>query len=400
MPRYRYTATDIAGNRREGVLESNSPEELDTKLRAEGLRVDGVHLIEPCEPSREKGRLSSLDVVEVTRQLASLERAGMPLPDGLRALSDELASKPLRRVLLEMASAVEAGQPLEQAVENQGDRFPKYLRALVLAGLRSGKLGETLEQFARYHHVGRELKRKVWLSFAYPLVLMICLAFLFVLVCKIIVSDFARIFDDFGVPLPRMTKALIGVSESVTGVGPYVVLGLAGAALSIWLAGLSFGGAGWRRGLTSPIPLLGPMWRWTALVEFANLLALLLESEMPLPLALQLTGEGSRDADVASTCRGMVKLVEAGLPLSDALERMQRFPASLPHILRWAESTHSLPGSLHLAADMYEARARAQATFAGITCTMITVIFVLWGASMIVVALFLPLIQLISKLSG
>jgi type II secretory pathway component PulF len=399
MPRYRYVAADIAGNRLEGELDANSSEQVDSQLRAQGKWVERVTLVEPRGGLLTAGRLSNLDVAEFTRHLAGLNRAGLPLPSGVRALGDELASAPLRQVLQAVAGDLEAGRPLHESVEAQGARFPRHLRGLILAGASSGRLGEALEQFARYHHIDRQLKRKLWLSMAYPLMLVGSIAVLFIFVCTVIVQDFAKIFSDFNFQLPGITVFLIDTSHSISAAGPWYILGLLAAALLVWILGASLGGPGWRHSLSSPIPLIGPLLRWTTLVEFSHLLALLLESELPLPVALQLTGDGIRDADIASTCRGMRKLVETGMPLSDSMERMPQFPASLPRILRWAEESHSLPGALHLAGDMYEARARAQATFVGVACTLITIIFVLWGAALLVVALFLPLVQLISKLA-
>jgi type II secretory pathway component PulF len=399
MPRYRYIATGVDGNRLEGSFEAGGPDEVERRLRAEGLQVESVR-VDPSGDGGGSGRLSDLDVTEFTRHVAGLDKAGLPLPSGLRALGDELASGRLRKVLMAMADDLEAGRSLEVAVEAQSDGFPKHLRGLVLAGVRSGKLGETLEQFARYHSIHKELKSKLWLSLAYPLLLIGTLGLLFVFVCRIVANDFSKLFNDFGMDLPPLTKALLNVANAVSVAGPWLIVGLVGVLVAVWLLGVSLGGAGWRHGLTTPIPLIGPLWRWTTLVEFAQLLALLVESETPLPMALQLTGEGIRDADVSRSCRGMRRLVEAGLPLSDAMERMQPFPVGLPRILRWAEASHSLPGALHLAAEMYEARARAQARFVGVACTMITVILVVCGASLLVLALFLPLIQLISRLSG
>ncbi|HEV3163890.1 MAG TPA: type II secretion system F family protein [Isosphaeraceae bacterium] len=428
MPTYRYTATDATGHRLNDEIQALGPEQANAYLESVGLKVESLTLVESeveveveeenevkverngsSEPvplsaavrtSQGPVRLSSHDVAEFTRHITALSQAGLPLAAGLRALSSELASGPLRRVLASVAEQLEAGQSLEEAIDSQGENFPAHLRGLVLAGIRSGKLGEVLEQFTHYYHVGIELRRKLWLSLAYPFMLVAVMVALFVFVSMVIVNQFVVIYKDFGIDLPGVTRLVISISHVFTDAGAGLLMGLFAVLGVIWLIGMTLGGASWRRSLTCRIPLVGPLWRWTALVEFTHLLALLLESNVPLPTALQLTGEGLRDADIAAACQTMRQEVESGHTLADGIAHIPQFPFGLPRILRWAEAHHSLPGALHLAGEMYEARALAQARFVSVACTAMAVVFVLWGISIMVIGLFQPLIQLISKLSG
>jgi type II secretory pathway component PulF len=404
MPRYRYTATDGSGHRLTDELEASGPEQAASYLKSVGYEVESVELADPLPHAAGRngdgGRLSDQEIADFTRHVAGLNEAGLPLPAGLRALGAELATGPLRRVLDALATQLEAGRSLGDAVEEQGHRFPAHLRGLVVAGVKSGRLGEVLEQFTRYYQLSVDLKRKLWLSLAYPLMLLSMMSVLFVFVSMVVVRQFVQIYADFGMDLPGMTKLVISVSRTVVEFGPLLALGTVGALAVLWVVGVMVGGGTWKRSITSQIPLIGPLWRWTALVEFCHLLGLLLESEIALPAALQMAGDGLRDSNLARACRSMRLEVEAGQSLAECLSHVTMFPAGLARILRWAEGHESLPGALHLAGDMFEARARAQATFVGVACSVLAVILVLWGMAIVVVALFLPLIQLISKLSG
>ena len=173
-------------------------------------------------------------------------------------------------------------------------------------------------------------------------------------------------------------------------------------ALLVLLSVLSFIflSAAVRNSMLGAVPVFGLVWRYIALAEFCHLLSVLLESSLPLDEALRLTGEGVSDARTARACRVLAGDVEAGRSLTEAIERRPMFPASLTRILSWAEKTRSLPEVLTMAAELFESRARAQSIVTSTALSVLTVVLVLLGLGFTIIALFLPLITLISKLSG
>jgi len=345
-----------------------------------------------------RGGLTAADAAELSHQIAELTRAGLPLSQGLVALGEELPRGRLRQSMNELALTLEAGVPLDQAVEDHRGRIPPHLRGLVIAGVRSGRLGDLLKQFSSYVFIGTELKRALWVGLAYP-ALTVGVAFaLFLFVCAVVVTQFDEIYRDFNIPLPGITLAMLFVARVVNSI--WTPLGLvAGALFCSWLAIRLFLTRPVRRSLAGRLPLLGTVWRSTSLAEFCHLLALLLESHLPLPEALRLTGEGVQDAEFDVSCRRMAHEVESGRSLSDAMAERRLFPPGLPRLLRWAEGQKSLTEVLHIAGSMFEARARSQSTFVGSVMSVLCVVPVLW-IILIVPALFLPLITLISRLSG
>lgn len=400
MPRYRYIATDAEGRLCTGALDAGSEHAATSALGARGLRVESLHAdAASAEHTPLTGRLSEHQLVEFTRHVGSLNQAGLPLPSGLRALSEELPRGAERTLLAQVADQIEAGHSLDEALEAQGDRFPKHVRGLVLAGVESGRLGEVLEQFAHYHHLGAELRRKLWLTLAYPVMLLGVLSVLIVLVAGVIVSTFARIFSDFGMQIPRLTLFVMAAARAVTDVGGGLLALIVLALSLVAVAGLIPGGAAFRQRFFRSLPLFGPLWRWTALVEFSHLLGLLLECDLPLATALQLTGGGLRNTELATACEHVKRKVETGHGLADAIEGRAPFPPGLAQLLRWAESSRSLPEALHLTGELYETRARAQASFVSILCLVIAILLVFWGIGLTVLALMLPMYNLISALS-
>ncbi len=247
--------------------------------------------------------------------------------------------------------------PLEEAVKTRESSLPPHLRGLLLAGLRSGELGDLLDRFYEYLNIGVELKRKLWLSLAYPALTVAAAMALLLFVCLFLVAQFETIYRDFGIPLRSFTTVLIVFSHVVS--RTFVPLGVfAGVILCVWLAGRVFLPCATRRSIACKLPLLGRVWRSMSLAEFCHLLALLVNGRIPMAEALRLTGQGVEDASIDLDCRLMAQRIELGESLSRSMAARHRFPIGLARLLRWAENQKSVPEVLHMAGAMFEARAR------------------------------------------
>jgi type II secretory pathway component PulF len=321
------------------------------------------------------------------------------MPEGLRALGEELSPGPLRRMLVTLSGMLESGVPLEAAIESQGGRFPEHLRSLVRVGARSGALGQVLGRYIDYHDVGAELRRKTWLSLAYPILAIVASLVLFVLVSFLLVNGIAPLFRDFGVDVPLVTRFVLGASHLVVG-GWWSPLWIVGVLVAAWVVLFVALPTARRRSLAGLIPVLGKVWRWTSLAEFCHIMGVLLESGIPLGQAVRISGEGVQNASLMTASRRVAQDVEAGDTLSGAIARQSIFPAGLSRLLAWPEGQSALAGTLHTAGDIYEARARAQASFASAVYGVASVIVVLLGIGLVVGAIMLPLISMISRLSG
>lgn len=443
MPRYRYKALNRWGDPLTGEREADDPRALKVSLAAEGLELREAEIIpdpytpraEPAttgtptaasssdiapsrgpieekwsgvvgadlpgaEPLTPADELTAAEARELAEQLAGLSAAGLPLHSGLRAAAEELRDGSLRRALLDLAARLESGLPPEEAIEQAGDRLPGHLRGLVLAAAKSGRIGNVLGEFVSYASAGAALRRSLWMGLAYPLLLVAFLALVFGFATLVVVPGFKGIFQDFGVNLPSATMFLIHVSDAVLERGS-ALLGLTvGGVLVLWVAARFLLDPPTRRRLFCRIPLVGPLWRWTALAEFSHYLGLLVDSGLTLPRALPLAARGARDPDLEAACEQVAVQVAAGRSLSEALAWWGAIPRGLVTLLQWSEGRQSLGEALHMAGSMFEARARSQAAFVGAVSIVLAVVLVLWGAALLVVGLFLPLVQLISVLSG
>jgi type II secretory pathway component PulF len=344
--------------------------------------------------------LTENDAAALAEQISGMAAAGLPLVGGLRAMAEEIPSSSLRWALLDLAHRLEHGAPLEAALEQLGPSFPEHVRGLVRAGVRSGRLGEILAQYVRYRSLATQMYRKAMTSMAYPLVLIIVFWLIFWFMMVVIVPKFKRIFMDFGVELPDTTLMLLVISDWCVD-SWRVLLGLCVfAPLVGWFGSKLFLSPATRQRMLYQAPLLGPQWRWTGIAQFARLSAMLVDCELPLPIALQLAGDGVGDAEIADAARQLAHEIEAGQLLTESATRHSRFPAAVTQSLRWGENTQSLAESLRLAAEMCEGRAMIDSEFVFRVAPPFTMIFILAVLGFIVTGLFMPLMKLINELSG
>ena len=294
--------------------------------------------------------LSAAESAELAARLGTLAESGLALEGGLRALAEEVGNSRLAEVLDKLAARLERGEPLAHAIDSADCRLPVVLRGLILAGVQSGRLPEVLEQFAALDRRRNKLRHRLFLTFAYPALLLNTMAVLLVLFRFYVVDEFRKLFMDFGMKLPALTQFYLDYA----GIVGWTVLGLALAVLVACIASLlplgSFPGrfAAW-------IPIIGPVACSERYFQFTQLMATLLDAQAPLPDALKLAASAMRGSLLERQCRMATADVQAGIPLDEALARA-RFLDSLTCLVDWGQKKNALADAFRSAAEMFEAR--------------------------------------------
>ncbi len=347
-----------------------------------------------------RGRPSDEELLELTRQVTGLARDGLPLGPGLKALAQELPRGQLRGMIDVIVTKLDAGVALGDALAEEGSRFPGPLRGLIVAGARSGKLAEALGKFLDLHDLGATLGRQLRLGLIYPLLLLMTAFAVFISMAVLTTNGYAAIFADFGINLPWITVALIDISRAVVAAGwwlasaPFVAIGVLWAAMRLTL------GPGERQKLIQSMPMIGPLSRDSALAHFCPVLAILIESEIPLGEALVLAGDASKDHAMADAARAMAGEVAAGRTLGEAMVGKRPIPKDFGTFVGWAQRNGVLVDSLRVAGETFEDRARNRAAFLARFCNACSMAVVFWWVALTVVALFLPMLQLMGNLAG
>lgn len=351
-------------------------------------------------PLRDKWALTESEALLLTQQVANLAASGLPLPGGLRALSAELGNDRAGRLALDLAERLERGQSFADALTDLEERMPPHLRDLLLASVRSGRLGPLLADFVSYARVGADLRRGLFLAFLYPALIVVAFGGFTILVYAYLVPQFVTIYDDFNLRLPWLSQFVVSLSRGFSVGLPRITIWLLGPPFLFLLAWRFLLDARSRRWVVCSVPLIGPIWHWAALAEFCHFLGLFIEAELPLERAVPLAADATSDAELVASSRWVEAELASGRALPSALARVAVFPEGMSRLLAWAEDRVALTESLHTLAELLTARAHGRASLVATAVVVFVVLLVLWAVMITVVGLFLPLIQLISQLSG
>lgn len=401
MPTFHYQADDREGRRTSGEVAADDREQALLRLSESGLRSikfsdlsveasASAGAAKPAAPST----LSKDETVDLGALVGLLANANLPLDAGLSAAAQELPPGRLSRTLAAVSSALKRGQPLHEALDSEGKRFPLHLRGLVLAGLHSGRLGMALEEFVDLERRAAALRRQAALCLAYPTFLLVLLLGVGVFFLLAVFPGLAEIFEDFQPDMPPQTVALMKMSKE----GLHVPVAILSTLLAIWLFVWLSTDLAEKRKLLKATPLIGPIARWASLARFSRLLALLVENRLELSEALRLAGAGCRDNELLAACREAARKVEAGCNLRDAFEQSPAFAKGLGPIVEWGQRAAALPEALRTASEMFESRAQSQLVFLRIIFPAFVMLFVMWGALFLISAITLPMFDLLGRL--
>src|SRR5579864_3383176 len=245
MGAFEYTALDSAGRSRKGVIEGDTPRHVRSLLRERQLLPLTVEQVAAQESKRQRGSrfgfargVSAGDLSLLTRQLATLAKAGLPLEEALLAVSQQTEKPRVQSIILGVRAKVVEGHPLADGLADFPRVFPEIYRSTVAAGEQSGKLDGILERLADYTE-GRELMRqKILAAMLYPIVLSVMC---FAIVCGLmvyVVPKVVAVFESAKGKLPVITQVLIATSDFIRNYGIYMLIaaGLGAFLFRRWLS--------------------------------------------------------------------------------------------------------------------------------------------------------------------
>ena len=303
-------------------------------------------------------KLSPADTAELAAGVAQLTKAGLPLPAGLRALAEELPGRRLRAELCGMAARMERGDALEEVFHSASKSLPPHLHGLLVAGLRTGRLPEVMDEYVHVEQDRRQLRQRLRTNFAYLTFLSIAVTVLAIFIQHIFLKEVGSL-------IAQQNGSFLGMFSIIAWkmFGQVVWLS-AGFSRFLLLMPLSLSNVPWMAWLTpvsDNLPFLGPLLRNLRLASFSRVTALLLENETPLPDAFRMAGAAAGDVYLARDCRTVASELERGRPLAESLADYRRFPRNLIPLVEWGQQTHALPQTFRVAAKLHDGRAKINA---------------------------------------
>ena len=411
MLRFNYRATDENGLEVEGDLSAPSIEVARQELAHRGWKVielsaNASNSTVPVPPMpappashASLGSLSGSDAELLAGQMANVTGAGLPLSAGLRALSEEVPSRRVRKWLRAISDRLERGQSLGAVAREAEGAWPRYFLAMLSAGQRTGKLPVLLNECVVHLRTTAEVRRELWVALAYPAVLIAVAWLLLSFLGTLILPQFRSIFLGFGKELPGITVAILAWSDVMGVVGWWSLPAL---VLVLWLAWIFAEPLGYERlrdSLVSHVPLFGEARRSAALSEFCRLLSMLVKYEVGLPEAVRLAAGSVRDADLREACFDLATRIQAGESLTDAATQIGRFPQDLLHLFRWADRGEDFAEGLQNASEVLGAQSRVHSHTLAIVFEPAVTIAIGIVVGLTVIALFMPLVKLLNDLS-
>ena len=422
MPRFRYVAMDGNGAETEGVLDADSQAQAVTAIRGQGLFPTRVSEVGGGGPKKAKGaaspsarasnkpsllgglfrkRVKPKRLMVFTRQLATLIDAGLPLLRGLRILLKQEKSKGLREALTGMGESVEGGSTFSEALGQYPYTFDNLYVNMVKAGEAGGVLEEVLTRLAEFQEKAERIKAKVKSAMVYPIVVLVAALGILTFLMIFIIPKFAEIFEDLlgGKELPPLTQFVVNISDAVANEW-YIILG--------WIFGIIIiskilrgteRGSNMLDAVKLKVPLFGPLFRKGAVARFARTLGTLMGSGVPVLQALTIVRDTAGNSVVSSAIQRVHDAVKEGDSMAMPMEACGVFPGMVVSMVDVGEETGALPEMLVRVADNYdeEVDTAVEGMTSIIEPIMIVMLALIIGT--IVIAMFVPLISIISEMS-
>ena len=400
MAGYEYSALDAAGRETRGVVEADTERHARSLLRERGLAplaVEGIRAAAQKAGLRERFSrpgLSRSGLALLTRQFATLVRAGLTIEECLNVLIEQSDSAGAKRLLAAVRARILEGQSLSRGLADYPDAFPQIYRAMVEAGEQSGRLGDVLERLADYTENREALRDKVVIAFIYPvLVTLVALAVVGLLLVYV-VPQVTRVFANLGQALPLATRILIAISDFVRASG---AVSLAGLVVVLVAARLLLRDPARRHRWHAWVlraPLAGRLIRGVNAARFADTLGILTASGVPLLASLQSAAAVLTNLPMRAAVDEAVRRVREGGALSPALGAAKLFPPLVIHLIASGEATGRLDTMLARAA---EAQSRELENWVrGLTALLEPLLILAMGMVVlfVVVAILLPIFEM------
>jgi general secretion pathway protein F len=353
---FEYKALDASGREKKGVIEGDAPRQVRQQLRDQGwipLEVEEVSQRETVAGGRpaflQRG-ISPTDLALITRQLATLVRAGLPLEECLRAVSQQTDRGRLKSMLLAVRSRVMEGHTLASGLGDFRHIFPELYRTTVEAGESSGHLDSVLERLADYTESRQQMRQKIQLAVFYPALLTTVAILVVGGLMTYVVPQVVQVFNNIGQQLPALTLGLIAVSDFLRNYGILLLIAIALlVAFAMWLLRFEDNRRVVHRYLLR-VPLAGRLVRGLETGRFARTFSILTASGVSVLEALRISAQVIANLPMREAVNEAAARVREGAGIAASLERSGYFPSMTVHLIASGEASGKLEEMLERAA--------------------------------------------------
>jgi general secretion pathway protein F len=403
MPVYEYTALDRAGKNVAGIIDADSTVAARQKLRASGKFP--VQVKETTAKAKSEAaasfslmpifnRVTPEDIHALTRQLATLLNAGIPLVGALDALMEQTTSPPLKRIIAQIKESVNEGNSLTVSLSKHPKLFSNIYINMVRAGEASGSLDVVLERLAEFGEHQQALKGRFQAALVYPIFMAIVGAGVLFFLLSFVVPNLTRIFTEMKQVLPLPTTILIWFSDFMRSYWWVIVLLIVAIIFGIKeFIKRPKGRYAWDT-LKLRLPVIGQINRKIVLSRFGRTLGSLLQSGVPLITSLEIVRNIVSNVLIGEVIDEAMEDIQAGKSLNLALSKSIWFPPVFRQMVSVGEQSGDLEGMLNKTADAYEREVETRITGMTALIEPIMILFMAVVVGFIVISILLPIFEM------
>ena len=400
MPTFAYSGRSRTGQTVRGERVADSMDALTAMLRREQINVTRIEPIKVKDTAKSTKTVAPKNLAIFTRQFSVMIDAGLPLVQCLEILGKQEADKNFAKVILMTREDVEGGASLADAMKKYPKTFDPLFTNMIAAGEAGGILDTILKRLATYIEKNVKLKSQVKSAMIYPIAVIVIAAVVVTAILWKVIPAFAEMFSGLGAELPLPTRVVIWLSNQLVAFMPFIIGALIAFAFIFKRYYATYKGRRVIDGIMLKMPILGMIMRKVAVARFCRTLSTLMSSGVPILDGLDITAKTAGNAIVEDAVQVTRTRIERGETVSQPLKETGVFPAMVTQMINVGETTGALDAMLSKIADFYEEE--VDTAVAGLLTLLEPVMIAFLGVVVggIVVAMYLPMFDLISKLAG
>ena len=391
---YAWEGINRKGRRVSGQTRGHNPALIKARLRQQGITPQRVHRQLPRLPGLTPP-IKAADITLLTRQLATLLRAGVPLLQAFDIISEGFDNRPVRELVQGLKQEIASGTNLADALRKHPRHFDELYCNLVAAGEQSGALETLLERVAIHREKSEQLKARVKKAMSYPIVVLIVASLVTGVLLIHVVPQFQTLFAGVDGKLPGFTLHVIALSEFMQQAWWMLALGLATGAMGLRQAyRVRADFRHWLDAGLLKVPLAGKLLKNSSVARYARTLSTTFAAGVPLVQALDSVAGAAGNGPFKQAIEHMRHDVSTGMPLNQSMASSGLFPGMAIQMTAIGEESGTLDGMLEKVASHFEAEVDNQVD--NLTSLMEPLIMVVLGGIVgaLVIAMYLPVFQL------
>ncbi len=397
MATFEYSAITTSDRLMKGIIEAGTVQEASELLEQMRLKVNSI---EKAMPERPKTLIARTEFLLFNQQLASLTKAGIPLEKGLRELSKDVASRPMRKLIDSIVIDLEAGMSIERAFEKRKEHFPPLYGRILKAGVETGRLSEMLTSLNRHIEINNQTRRIVFEATAYPAVVFVIASIIMTFVLLFVVPKFEGILAEMiGCELPLATQFVFALSQHVLYF--WLVVGclvIATFGINVVLRS-SLEGRRIREAIMLRIPAFGALYHSTILSKMAEAMAMMVSAGCDMPTCFRLGPDATGSETLIREGNIIAEQIEKGAGILDAGQFCRVMPRFFLYSIQLGSQRNELEDNLRSLGDMYAQQVRSAQTRLQGLLLPVMIIIVGFFIMLCILAMFLPMIKIITTLN-